>query len=165
MKNPPGFKGNAFQAEKIECEYQWKSLMGDPTTIDQIEIQNSILQIDIVSPTSSANNWTSIAERIPEMQKGGRVLIKKLILTNFNVDIHGKSAFVKPRQTYFDRLEFENIDSDKGFPTAALIQKIFQSTGVEEFIKDLFSPGGVLSPFNLFGSQTEPSEQSEQLTF
>ena len=156
IKNPPGFKGDAFKADQITCNYQLGRLFSDPSIIEEIEIKDCVLQIDLIDPMGSANNWTAIGKMIPQQKKRSHVIIRKLVLTNFNVVIHGKNLFIKPKQTYFDRLEFDDIDSEEGFPTARLIQMIFQSSGIQDYIKDFLNPGGnlqrYLSPLKVFGT-------------
>jgi len=152
VKNPPGYTGEAFKAAKIVCNYQLGPLFGDPSVIEEIEIHNCVLRIDFPSSLSASNNWTAIGEKIRK-ERGGGVIIRKLILTNFDVEIHGSPVFVKAKQTHFDRLEFDEIDSEEGFPTEKLIQLIFQTSGIDQFLQNLFQPAQkYLSPLKIFGT-------------
>ena len=155
VKNPPGYHEKAFKAEEITCRYNLGQLLGNPTVIDSIEIKNPVLRIDFTNPLGTANNWTALAERMPERKSRSNVVIRKLILTNFNVEIYGANLLVKPKQTHFDRLEFDEIDSQQGFPTARLIRMIFQSSGIDQYLQDLFNPEqniqNLLSPQKIFG--------------
>lgn len=155
INNPSGYEGKAFQAKQIICDYKVSELFNDPAVIEQIEIQNSVLRIDLTNPMSASNNWTAMGEKMPKQKKTGHIIIRKLVLTNFNVDIRGHHMFVKPKQTHFDRLEFNEIDSQEGFPTELLVRLIFQSSGMNELLQDFFNPARdlqkVLRPLNIFG--------------
>ena len=110
-----------------------------------------MLRIDLESTADASNNWVALGKRIPQSKKGGHVIIKKIILTNLNINVHEASLFTGPVQTHFDRLEFDNIESENGFPTAAVIQMIFENSGMGNFVEELFGPNGILFPLKLFG--------------
>ncbi len=60
-----------------------------------------------------------------------------------------------------DRLEFDEIDSEKGFPTDKLIRAIFKGSGLEQFIKDAFQPQKAIHNLifpRLFGDDPEVLE-------
>lgn len=140
IKNPPGFQDSAFKAEEVVCNYRLRQLVGDPTVIDRIEIKNSVLRIDFTNSMGTSNNWTVLGQMVPKQKSHSNVLIQKLILTDFNVEIHGANYLVKAKQTHFDLLEFDDINSQEGFPTALLIKLIFQKSGIDQYIQDLFNP-------------------------
>jgi|GEM_PF-2833611 len=156
VKNPPGFKGRAFAADEIAVNYRLKGLFGDPTVIDEIEVKHSVLRIDFANSVGTQNNWTALGQMMPKQKKQSHVIIRKLVLTDFNVEVYGFNLFVKTKQTHFDRLEFDNIDSLEGFPTDRLIRLIFQSSGIEQYIQNLFGPSGpiqlVLPSIRFFGN-------------
>lgn len=156
LKNPPGFKGRAFKAEEVDCNYSFEKIFSDPTVIDLIEIKHSVLRIDFTNPLGTANNWTVLGQMIPKNRKNSNVLIRKLILTDFNVEVNGVNLLVKVKETHFERLEFDDISSQNGFPTARLVKLIFQSSGIEQYIQDLFNPEEniqkILSPLKVFGT-------------
>ncbi len=133
IENPPGFKGSAFEAKRVVCQYGLRELFGDPTVIDRIEIDRSILRIDFTSPSSVANNWMVLGQMMPERKSDSKVLIRKLTLTDFDVEIHGTNYLVSPKQTHFDFLEFDDISSQEGFPTARLVKLIFQTIGMGQY--------------------------------
>lgn len=155
IKNPPGYKGRAFAAEEIGLSYTLKELFGNPTVIDEIEVKHSVIRIDLTNPVGSDNNWSALGKVMPKQKKPSHVIIRKLILTDFNVEVYGTNVFVKTKQTHFDRLEFDNIDSQQGFPTDQLIRMIFQSSGIDQYIQNLFlgpnSPIQQVLPLRLFG--------------
>ncbi len=155
VENPPGFKGSAFEAKQVACYYSLSELFGDPTVIDRIEIDQSILRIDFTSPLSVANNWTVLGQMMPKQKSNSKVLIRKLTLTDFDVEIHGANYLVSPKQTHFDSLEFDDISSQEGFPTARLVRLIFQTAGIGQYIENLFNPEKdieeALSPLQMIG--------------
>ena len=164
IKNPPGFReGAAFRAHEITCQYQLSKLFANPAVIEQILVQTSTLRIDFSNALGSRNNWTEIAERMGPKKGSAEVFIRKLILSDFTVEIRGlgaKGLLLKvPKTKHFDRLEFDNIDSKKGFPTDELIQQIFQGAGIQQYIQDLLSPlknpQNLLNPLPFFGEATE----------
>lgn len=149
IKNPPGFDGPAFKAREILCSYQLSQLFGNPAVVDQILIRNAVLHIDFTNQSGTENNWTAIGRGMSPIQSAKEVLIHKLILTNFTVEIHGLSAvgllMNVPKTKHFDRLEFDNIDSRKGFPTEQLVRSIFQGAGIDQYLQEFFNP---LNPVN-----------------
>ncbi len=155
IENPSGFKGNAFEAKQVVCRYSLSELFGDPTVIDGIEIDHSILRIDFTNPMSTANNWTALGQMLHKQKSASKVLIRKLILTDFDVEIHGANYLARPKQTHFDTLEFDDISSQEGFPTARLVRLIFQSSGIDQFIENLFNPEKrieeALTPLHMIG--------------
>jgi hypothetical protein len=155
VENPPGFQGSAFEAKEIVCRYSLRELFGDPTVIDRIEINHSVLRIDFTDPLSVANNWTALGKSLPQHKSDAKVLIRKLTLADFNVEIVGANYLVKPKQTHFDALEFDDISSQEGFPTARLVRLIFQTSGLGEYIENLFNPEidleEALTPLRMLG--------------
>jgi len=75
------------------------------------------------------------------------VIVRKLILSDLHVEIRGAESnpFIKvPPRKYIKRLEFRNVSSKKGFPTKELIRAIFQGAGIEQYIKEIFSPENII---------------------
>lgn len=136
VKNPDGFKNPiAFKARRAQIDYSFQELFGDPCIIDQILIDNIFLDIEFSNQDS--NNWIAIGAHMPIQKSGQRVIIHKLILSHFTIEIFG---FGKTIKKSVDRLEFDEVDSAKGFPTEEIIQKVFGGLEIEEFIKDAFNP-------------------------
>src|SRR5262245_32445365 len=155
MMNPSGFKNSAFKAKEVVCRYRLNELFGESTVIDLIEVDHSVLTIEFKDPNSTDNNWTVLGEKVEKRQEGSKVLIKKLVLKDFNVDIQGTNNIAKAKQTHFDEVEFDNIGSEEGFPTERLIRMIFETGGIDQFLKGLFNPEKglqkAMSPLKMFG--------------
>jgi hypothetical protein len=163
IKNPHGFKlRDALKAKKTTIDYRFHQLFGNPSEIDQIEIDDIYLSIILTSPLGSDNNWTAIAAGMPlEKEKSAgdehEVIIHRLILSNLNVEIQGGKLVKAPPSKHIDRLEFKEVSSKTGFPTKKLIQAIFQGAGIDQYIKDAFDPGKALQKWapSLFGEKLE----------
>jgi len=166
IANPKGFRmAKAFSAKTITVNYGFKNLLATPSVIDQIVLRDLFLGIEFSNSLGTENNWTQILsgfEKKAGKKQGRSVLIKKLVLENLDVEIHGMGvtallAGSAVQKKHIDHLEFNNIDSKNGFPTERLIQAIFGSAGLQDYIKKFLSPGGVidniLSPF--LGDESE----------
>ncbi|MBI5272538.1 MAG: hypothetical protein HY861_00965 [Chlamydiia bacterium] len=153
VKNPREFKNlTAFKASKIDASYALSQLLGPTTVIDQLEIQQSFLSVDFTN--HSSNNWTVIAQRMPKNRSLRHVTIRKLVLVDFNLEVHGASLFGEVEKRHFDRLELTDIDGVRGFPTSGVIQKIFHEAGIGSYIEGFFNPVDdievILSPLRIF---------------
>jgi hypothetical protein len=123
------------------------------------------LNIEFSNPLGTKNNWTAIGEGMGDQKGEKEVIIRKLILTNLNVKIRGLGLSIAPKTQHIDRLEFNDIDSSKGFPTKELIAKIFQGAGLQQYIQDLFNPGNLLekfsNPLKGFGGQNDEKKSPQ----
>jgi len=145
IKNPEGFKApDAFTVKETTVDSPWRQMFGNPCVIDQILLNDIFVDVEFVNALGSKNNWTEISDKMPKPRSDREVLIQKMILTNINIEIRGLGLMAKPTLRHVDRLEFEGIDSQQGFPTEELIHKVFGESGLEEFINDAFNPGGLL---------------------
>lgn len=158
VRNPHGFKTHsAFSVHNVEIVYDFHQLLQDPRRIQQITMDDIFLSIEFSNPLGTQNNWTAIASKIPpeESRSGKELFIEKLILTNLKVEIRGLGFTGAPQVQQIARLEFDQIDSKKGFPTKQLIQQIFQGAGIQQYIKEAFDPENVLekvlNPMQGFG--------------
>ena len=143
VKNPRGFKSKrAFEAKTSQALYIFSNLFKNPTVIDKIELDDIYLNIEFTSSIGTKNNWTKIAAKIPKKDledKGENYLIRKVVLKNITVEIFGKGMTKNQTQVKkIDRLEFDNISSETGFPTKELINAIFGGAGLQQYIKGIF---------------------------
>jgi len=163
IDNPSGFKmREALKAKRIQIDYNWKRLVGNPSVINQITMENVYLGVDCSNPTCSSNNWTAIGAGMPkEGKRSHEVLIHRLVLNDFTVEIRGLGLLGSPTTKHFDRMEFNEIDSKTGFPTKELVNKIFKGAGLQQYIQDAFSlPQNAidqfLNPIRGLGGENEP---------
>ncbi len=142
--NPRGFKmKSAFEADTITISYRLHQLRGNPSEIDRIVIDDIFLGIECSNPTCSKNNWTAIGGRMAKEEQEAKkrnVVVHKLILTNMQVEVRGLGIGRPPMTKQIDRLEFNEVSSETGFPTDKLIRAIFQGAGLQDYVKDLLNP-------------------------
>lgn len=153
IKNPKGFTAApaAFLAKTTLIDYNWGALWQNPLILDTIVMEDAALNVEVLNATGSENNWTALSDAMTPPQGSQEVIITKLILENLTVNITGDLPMGGPIERHFDRLEFDNVSSKKGFPTEALVHKMFDGAGLEEYIEEAFNPGeiieGVINPF------------------
>lgn len=142
--NPRGFKmKSAFEAETTKVEYRFPALRATPEEIDLITIDDIYLGIECSNPLCSKNNWTAIGEGMVKKeahQKKRQMVIHRLVLNNLMVEVRGLGIGKPPFRKQIDRLEFKEINSERGFPTDKLIRAIFEGAGIQDYIKDLLNP-------------------------
>jgi hypothetical protein len=158
IKNPRGFKmKSAFEAETTTIEYRLGKLRNTPSEIDLITIDDIFLGIECSNPLCSKNNWTAIGNGMVQKQEKERphqVVVHKIVLTNMNVEVRGLGIGKPPMYKQIDYLEFNEVSSEKGFPTDKLIRAIFQGAGIQDYIKDMLNPQDTIKkllPGGLFG--------------
>ncbi|HSX26582.1 MAG TPA: hypothetical protein VLE89_06215 [Chlamydiales bacterium] len=158
IPNPRGYKtDNAFKALRIKVEYELGKLLGTPSEIDTITMDGVFVSIEFSNKAGTQNNWTVLGSKIPEEKNSRRVIVHKLILTNIRVEIQGLAAQILgvPKNQMIERMEFDEIDSEQGFPTKKVINRIFENAGVQKYIEELSNPENVFekftNPFKGFG--------------
>ncbi len=146
LHNPKGFKSRtALRVDEIHVSYTWSELTGDPNVIDEIVLDNVFLDIEVKDGIGKVSNWSEIISKMPSPNgKANRFIIKKLIINNLKVEISGLGAEGATQTKTVARMEFTDIDSEKGFPTQQLIAQIFGKVGLMQFIEHAIPAGGVL---------------------
>ena len=145
IKNPEHFKmPDAFTVQETTVDYQWREAFGNPLVFDQLALDDVFVGVEFVNASGSENNWTEISAHMPKQKSTREVFIRKLILTNINIEIRELGRMAKPITRHVERMEFEEIDSKHGFPTEELIHRVFGPAGLEKFIQNVFNPGGIL---------------------
>lgn len=142
--NPRGFKTrSAFEADETKIEYRLGQLRGNPSEIDRITVDGIYMSIECSNPMCSKNNWTAIGGRMAQNQQKAEkreVVIHKFILSNMTVEVRGLGFGKPPFTKKIDYLEFDEVSSEKGFPTDKLIKAIFQGAGLQDYIPDFLNP-------------------------
>lgn len=161
IANPEGFKDKtALSVDTTTVDYRWEAL---PQEIDLITLDRVFLNIDIRTSDTSDNNWTALGAEMPKVRDQQRVVVHKLIVNDLTVKTDGKGArgLGIDGVKHLARLEFNEIDSEEGFPTKELISQIFQGAGLKIFIQKFVNPvmqiQKALSPLKLFGEKEKPS--------
>jgi hypothetical protein len=158
--NAPGFRAaNALQIKNTEIHYKLGSFFSNPHEIDEIILKDVQLNIEIRNMKTTDNNWTALGNLIPEHKMKRGVVIHKLVILNLTVHTQGTGAKllgINGTQT-FDRMEFEEINSEDGFPTKELISRIFKKAGIIQYIqnwviKPIQNLPKKVNPFKVFGT-------------
>ena len=172
--NPRGcILTKAFAAKIISIFAPLPNYIDNPIVIDRLEINNVYVGIELDSKNSKKGNWTTILGNLQASQEknkknGKSVLIKKLILTNIDIDL----AFTKEHQVnHLDRikkLEFDNVTSEEGIPYEQIssiilnqmLKKIFTIENITDMLQNFIpqgTPGGNALQIikGLFGSELE----------
>ena len=153
VKNPQGFEGDvAFKANNVKIDYQVKPLLGDPSVIDAIVLDAVFLSVEFVPAGGKVNNWTVISNGMPKKSNFRPVQIRNLIVTNLSVEIQGLGSQTITK--HVPQISLQNLSSQHGFPTEALIQKVFGSAGLSQYIQGSFTPldlvEDVVDPLHIF---------------
>lgn len=151
--NPWRFKmRTALKAKTAKISYESSDLRTDPVVFEAIEMDQVYISLEFPNEGTNNNNWTVLGKRILKgvNRKSKGVQIHKFILTNITIEIKGHSDLDGVRK--IDRIELDNIDSERGFPTQSLIEQVFQESGLAEFIEAVFYPEEqfLRIPFRLF---------------
>ena len=119
---------SSFSSKIIDMETSLKHLRGETLTINSLMFQDSIIGIEFYNATGTNNNWATIMSTPTKSKKQTKrkYLIKKLILTNITVVLTKANG---QKQTFptIDRLEFENITDETGFPIDEIEKAIAQA--------------------------------------
>ena len=142
--SPKGYTlQKAFSSDTLLVKAPLTHYFQDQIVIDEIKIDQIYLAIEFERPGSSKGNWTTIMQNYknatthspPSSQAtssktnkpGKSVLIKRLLLTNINVDLAYKEGGVPLKHLKpISQLEFTNITSQKGIPSEQITQLILE---------------------------------------
>lgn len=144
MANPKGARlPTALKIEKIEVDSPYRQYFEDPIRIDRVHVNNVYVNIQIYNKEQTEGNWHTIMHNMEEDHNSPlsierTAIIKKLILTNIQIDLilsDGGIHHLSP----IERLEFDNVDSDKGIPiqeiSEIIVQKMMNSIFLEKGLK------------------------------
>ncbi|MCB1109500.1 MAG: hypothetical protein KDK64_00820 [Chlamydiia bacterium] len=144
--NPKGTRlPTALRVQIIDVDAPYKQYFKDPIVIDKIHLDNVYVNIQIYDKDQAKGNWQTLMANMAVDHKSPlsierSALIKKLILTNIQIDLilsDGKLHHLSP----IERLEFDNISSDKGIPTQEIseiiVQKMMQSIFLQKGLKTI----------------------------
>lgn len=135
----------AMRVKSVKVDAPYKQYFEDPILINQIHLDNVYVNIQIYNKDQTEGNWQTLMGNMAVDYKSPlsierSALIKKLILTNIQIDLilsDGKLHHLSP----IERLEFDNISSDKGIPTQEIseiiVQKMMQSIFLKKGLKSI----------------------------
>lgn len=137
----------ALKVRQIAVNAPYKTYISDPIVIDQIMMSDVYVNIQLYTKDQSQGNWQTIMSRMEvdhesALSKERVTVIKKLILTNIQIDLilaDGKINHLSP----INRLEFNDITSEKGIPTQEIseiiVQKMMNQILFEKGIKAILN--------------------------
>lgn len=145
IENPKGFsEKNAMKVDAITIVYKIPNLFSSVSQIEEIFLDTVTVDVEFINET--VNNWTELSKNMPKPKKLHPVKIKSLIAKDLNIIIRNMEGAHYELKKHVDELKLQNLNSEKGFPTELVIQKIFGSFELEDLLKDAFDP------FHLFES-------------
>ena len=146
IANPkPARLPTAMRVKSLKVDAPYKQYFEDPILINQIHLDSVYVNIQIYNKDQTEGNWQTLMGNMAVDHKSPlsierSALIKKLILTNIQIDLilpDGKLHHLSP----IERLEFDNISSDKGIPTQEIseiiVQKMMQSIFLQKGLKSI----------------------------
>ncbi len=171
IANPPRSKtAKAFSAKTIEANYSLEKLFGNPSVIEEVFLDKVFVGVEFYNPLGTDTNWGRIfnnmkaKEKKEEKEKG--FIIRKLIIQDLDLSIYGLGVggvLGKAQKKHFPKLVFYNINSKSGFPTGLILETIFNSLGIENYLKNLFNPEKELKGiFNIFNKQKSEIEEKKE---
>lgn len=164
--NPKGsILSKAFSSDQILIQAPASNYFKDEIVIDEIDIDKVYVALEFDSKGSSKGNWSTIMGNMksssPPSKNEKNILIKRLILTNIDLDLvyrneGGKVQKLPPIR----RLEFTNVTSQGGIPSQQImnvilketLRSIFQKENLQNMLEGILEnpKGGVqqlLEPF------------------
>jgi uncharacterized protein involved in outer membrane biogenesis len=139
--NPRGYTlPSAFSAENISIKAPLTNYLHNDIIIDEIAISTVYLGAEFDRPGTKSGNWTTIMQNYKSStaptkdEKGKKVLIKRLLLTDINVDLSYKTGGIPlKRLKPISKIEFANVTSEKGIPSEQITNII-----IEQAIRAIF---------------------------
>lgn len=193
--NPPGaILSKAFSCSSIDVLAPFTNYLDQKIIIDEIDVNDVYLGLEFDSAKGTDGNWTRIMGNLksstgqesngkkkkgaepPKESSQRSVLIKRLVLTNIDVDVvYRKEGGKVQKLKRIDRIELTNVSSEGGLPMdqvmnsvlGQMLKSVFEKQNLQNMLQDLLQkPGGLqdyLSPFKgFFNTQAEADEKSEQ---
>ncbi len=159
--NPPGsILPQALEVNTLAVNTPLSRFLDDHIVIDSMTLDNVYLSLEFEAPKSTQGNWSTIMHNLKEStarekttaateEKSTSVLIKKLVITNLNIDLVYRKQDQRVRKLKpIKRIELTNISSEGGIPTAQIMDIV-----MSEMLRNVFSQeglknmlDGVLSP-------------------
>ncbi len=135
----------AMKVETIGIEAPYKQYFWNPIIIDKIEMSDVYVNIQLYTKDQTQGNWQTILANMEQDHKSffsvqREAIIKRLIFTNIQIDLilsDGRLHKLSP----IERLEFDDVTSDKGIPTQEIseiiMQKMMHSIFLQQGLKTI----------------------------
>ncbi len=164
IDNPPRYKlPKAFSAQKIDIEAPLTRYIKNDIVIEQILVSDVYIGLEFESIKSTKGNWSTILANAESAQEESSktasektVFIKRLLLTNIQVDLYYQNESKVRKLKTIPQIELTNISSKGGnisdqIMNSALGQAV-KEVFVQENLKDIFDkllqvPGNPLNEY------------------
>ncbi len=148
VENPPkNLVPYALTTKKIDVDVPLIHFFHKNIAIDEINMNNVYLSLIFESMENKNGNWSTIMSNIQSSAssdqekakasgKSKTVLIKRLMITDLEVDLGYLSHGKVNRIAKIPRLEFTNVSSEGGIPTAQIMNLIVTHVLKEVLLKE-----------------------------
>lgn len=162
--NPRGYTlPKAFSTESIAINAPLTNYLDKQIVIDELLMNNVYLGAEFDRPGTKNGNWTTIMQNFkstatpPKPGKEGKsVLIKRLRLTNINVDLAYREGGVPLKHlTPISKIEFTNVTSEHGIPSEQITSLI-----IEQAIRAIFEKENIQNMVEGFMQSPEKGVES-----
>ena len=168
VKNPSGYNKipKALSVKTFSIvNTPISNYLDDDIIIDEINLDDIYLGLEFDSPKSTKGNWGTIMNNISQNTdqektkaknkgKTKTILIKKLVITNLQVELAYKKGNQPNRQLRpIDQIELTNISSEGGLPMNQIMNIVMQET-----LRNIFSKEGLQ---NMLEGVLDPNESSK----
>ncbi|GAB4185415.1 MAG: hypothetical protein Tsb0015_02360 [Simkaniaceae bacterium] len=181
--NPAGsILPQALKVDKLKADVPITHFFDRQIIIPMMTLDDIYLGLEFDKKGSKTGNWTTIMDNLnksmdsdskkssqskkdPSEKAKRSVLIKKLILTNIKIELVYRSEGKVHKLDPIPRLEFTNVSSEGGLPTAQItnlimqhmLKEVFSIKNLQNMIEGVIkgSSDGVLDTIKGFFSQKE----------
>lgn len=144
----------ALQVEEINVDVPINHFFKKKIVIPNLELDDLYIGLEFNSKKDHNGNWTFIMKNLSDSDSNAskksdtEVVIKKLKLTNLEVAIVYKTEPKKIQKIKIPSLEFSDVSSKGGIPSAQITQlvmrqalkRIFSKEGLQNMLKDVANP-------------------------
>ncbi|MCF7806088.1 MAG: hypothetical protein K9M07_06095 [Simkaniaceae bacterium] len=180
MGNPPrSILPQALKIGKTEANVPISHFFKEKILIPTMNLNNLYVGLEFNSKSDHRGNWTYIMKNLNDSNSSDpnsntEVLIKQLNLNDITVAIVYKDQPKKIRTVHISSLQFTDVSSQGGIPTAQItqlimryaLQQIFSKENLQNMIQDIISPnkGGFFKSFQgLFSLKLQYKEDEQPL--
>ncbi len=178
---PKSLLTHAFSCDQIAVITPYSNYFSQNVIIEEIDLNSVYLGLEFDSATGTNGNWTRIMSNLQSpsdspSQSNRSLLIRKLILTNIDVDVvyrkNGNKVHKLPR---IPRMELTNISSEGGVPMdqimksvlGEMLKQVFIKQNLKNMLQELLQQQtpikDYLAPFQgLFNARPLPIDQLEE---
>ena len=161
ISNPEGsLIPKALKVKKTIAKAPLGNYFKDDVVIDEIILSNVYLGLEFEKAFDTKSNWTTIMNNINSSSKSDpsssedtsktRVLIKRLVINNLNVDMVFRQGNQKVKRLKpIRKMEFHNLSSEGGIPsnqlTSLIINEMMKDVlqkKLQNLFKEALQPGG-----------------------